>query len=283
MIPVQILQDNSSGSSAIADRVIIWIADTIDAISSPDYSELYSDFDKLIQVFPHFATLRHLIGSVKDFLRQLHDLSSVQNLPEAFNRFIKQYKETWQQNHTLAAEHLVRNIKFEGKTLLLHSHSSSIIRLFEVLAREGLTSGVIQTVSEPVQEGKLQAVRIAAIGFQVRLINEAAASRFMDETDMLVTGADAIFNDSIINKAGTLPLALLCRHFSKPWYVLADSRKLINCSLSEMYPNGFAEKEKPAMEIWNDPPSSVRPVNYYFETIPRGFAASIFTELAPSV
>lgn len=283
MIPIHILEDNSSGSSAVTDEVINWIADVINSIPLKDYNEIYSDFDALLQVFPHFASLHHLIGSVKYFLNHFHDEKNEQDLPEAFNRFIIQYKETWQLNHILAAELLVRNMNLEGKTLLLHSHSSSIIRLFEVLAREGLKPGVIQTVSEPVQEGKLQAARVAAMGFQVSLINEAAAGRFMDKTDMLITGADAIFNDSLINKAGTLPLALLCRHYSKPWYVLADSRKLINCSLSEMYPNGFTEKEKPAMEIWNDPPRSVRPVNYYFENIPRGLAASIFTELAPSV
>jgi len=282
MIPPHILKDNVAGSSVVTDEVINWISDTINTSQQADYTEVYLCFDELIRVFPHFASLHHLLGSVKDLIKHRNDTNSKQGVPGAFRQFLANYKETWQFNQTLAAEQLVRNANCNTKTLMLHSHSGSVIRLFEVLAKEGMRAHVIQTVSEPVQEGKAQAVRIANLGFQVRVINEAAAGRFMPGTDMLVTGADVIYRDCIVNKTGTLPLALLCRQFSKPWFILADSRKLLNSELSVTHPNGFTEKPKPAKEIWTDPPRLILPVNFYFEDIPRSLATSIFTEKATS-
>lgn len=191
-----------------------WLSDEIHKLQPADYSKLISVIDMLAETFPYFASLHHLLNSVQDFLKHFHNRNSVQDLTVAFCRFIIKYSETWQHNQTKAAEQLFQNTDFKDKTLMLHSHSGSIVTLFRILAEKGVVVNIIQTVSEPAREGRKQAESLAAMGFQVRVINEAAASHFMHETDFLVTGADTIFQDYVVNKTGTLSLALLCRHFS---------------------------------------------------------------------
>ena len=96
----------------------------------------------------------------------------------------------------------------------------------------------------------------------------------LDDIDYAILGADRIYNDFFINKAGSYAIALLCREKSVPLYVLADSRKILNTNL----PAGYKEKMRPAREIWGTPPSGITPVNYYFEAVPVDLITRLITE-----
>lgn len=278
MLPQSILDDNTSGSSDIANKVVEWLKSNVSANANFNDRSLDSEFDKLQKSFPHFAALLHFMNSAMDFLaKQLVTINPAAKA-ENFQKFLENYQLTWTENQKSAARRMVSELDFLKKTVLLHSHSGSLKVLFEMLKHEAQKPLIIQTVSEPGKEGIVQARHLAEMGFEVLLINEAATSRFMNEVDIFISGTDAIYKDFVINKTGSLPLALTCRYFKKPYYILTDERKMFTkpghviSSMSE-----FSESGKPEHEIMLDSPKKIRPVNFYFEPVPIDLVEKIFT------
>lgn len=278
MLPPSILNDNISGSSVIAAKVAEWIKSEIFYDRHFNYSRLVNEFNKLHKVFPHFAVLHHFADTVLDFLNHLHRNPDKVISMEVLQHFLDYYNFKWIEHQKEAVRKMISEIGIEKKRLLLHSHSGSLIILFEILKCESIKPLIVQTVSEPGKEGIIQARRLSEMGFEVMLIHEAACSRLMNELDFFISGADAIYRNFVINKTGTFPLALLCKHFNKPYYILADERKMVvNSKHSLINLTDFSETPKPGKEILENPPERIKPVNYYFEPVPIGLVEKIFT------
>ncbi|MGB4204788.1 MAG: hypothetical protein WBJ84_04120 [Bacteroidales bacterium] len=277
----KILTDNKSGSSEIATKVLQWLSEELNKNTEIHTDELNSAFEQILETFPHFAVLEHLTGTIREILPAIGKIQKYKERQKFFETFIKDYHRTWSDKILEAASVMVKTIDFSNKQIFLHSRSGSILSLFKKLKEENINTSVIQTVSAPAGEGILQAKYIAQLGFQVTLINEAASGRWMNKADMMITGADAIYPDHLINKTGTLPLALLCRHFQKPYYVLTDSRKICNIKTerSDIYQN-FTETQKPSNEILTNVQEGIQPVNFYFEPVPIYLTDRIFIELS---
>jgi translation initiation factor eIF-2B subunit delta len=120
----------------------------------------------------------------------------------------------------------------------------------------------------------LQAKRLAGQGYKIRLVTDTGFTTLLDDIDYAILGADRIYNDFFINKAGSYAIALLCREKTVPLYVLADSRKILNIDL----PAGYIEKPRPAGDVWSSPPSGITPINYYFEAVPVDLITRLITE-----
>ncbi|MBL8197053.1 MAG: hypothetical protein JNM06_24900, partial [Blastocatellia bacterium] len=90
---------------------------------------------------------------------------------------------------------------------------------------------------------------------------------------VVIFGADAITTEGIVNKIGTMLIALAARHFNKPCYVLADSTKFLPSSYRLM-----TEEIHKQAEIWPDSPLEIIVFNRYFETIPLDFFTGVVTE-----
>lgn len=281
MILNKILTDNKFGSSEIAIKILQWLSEELKKDVGIHTDELNSVFEQILETFPHLAVLEHLTGAIKEVLPAIEKIEKTKERQKFFEIFIKDYQKTWSDKILEAASVMVKTLDFNNKQIFLHSRSGSIFSLFNKLKEEKINISVIQTVSEPVGEGILQAKYIAQLGFQVTLINEAASGRWMNKADMMITGADAVYPDHLVNKTGTLPLALLCQHFQKPYYVLTDSRKICNrkTEKGDIYQN-FTEIQKPATEILTNVPEGIKPENFYFEPVPIYLINRIFIELS---
>jgi len=65
-------------------------------------------------------------------------------------------------------------------------------------------------------------------GIESELIIDASIGIYIEEADMIMTGAEGVTESGgIINKVGTLPLAMLAKAYNKPYYVLAESYKFL--------------------------------------------------------
>ena len=99
-----------------------------------------------------------------------------------------------------------------------------------------------------------------------------AAGLLIKEVDAVFCGVDKILSDfSVVNKIGSLQLALLCKEYSKPFYVLGYENKI-------SAERNFISKENNSIEIWkyNDKYLTIK--NYYFEVVPFKLITTIFTE-----
>lgn len=269
-----VIQDKHSGSVAILQRLIQAITSYLnqeeDSVKS--LNEIQDRMPTMTGSLAHFAVVNHFLSELK------YAITQYKNDPIETNKlidFVITYDETWKNANTSVAEMAFRNIDCQGKTILLHSNSSTIVSFFQKLKNEGIEVFAVQTESRPENEGRQQAEEIAGLGYEVTFVVDAAAPCMLNQVDLMIVGADQIHPNYFVNKIGTYPLALACKERKIPVYVLADSRKIsgLNADPEPMY-----TIRKSGSEIWKPTHRKIQPVNFYFETIPSALVHSFVTE-----
>ena len=216
-----------------------------------------------------FALVRHFTGELLAYIKGQKEISTKQ----LYNRILD-YNRKWENTNTRLANLFLEKVSLSGKTILTHSQSSSIQELLINFAEPGET-GIIQTESRPMYEGRKQAQELAAHGFEVSLITDTGYTVLMDDIDLVILGADSVWADCFVNKTGSWAIALIAARHDKPVYVLADSRKL---TPAPMPPDLITPGNRPSQEIWEFPPEHVRAINHYFEAIPTRNITLFFFE-----
>ena len=267
----EVRSDNISGSGTLLQELTTGLLtlcteeqDTPE-ISSQELLHLFASFRNEMNDFAvvsHFCN--YIIENIEKENAELPNLKSV----------ISKYIEKWRDINDRVTEAFLNSVDIRSKTVLLHSQSSTIISLFKKFKEISHETVIIQTESRPVLEGRKQAEELAQMGFHVNIVTDTGFTPLLDKIDMAILGADRIYKDHFINKTGSYAIALLCREKNIPVYVLADSRKY----LKSVYTDTKPEKLRTAGEVWNDPPESISPVNYYFETVPIKLVSEFFSE-----
>jgi methylthioribose-1-phosphate isomerase len=92
---------------------------------------------------------------------------------------------------------------------------------------DGVQFRVYASETRPLLQGaRLTAWELDRAGIDVTLICDHTAATLMaqKEVDMAIVGTDRVTaNGDVVNKIGTLNLAILCRHFNLPFYVACPS------------------------------------------------------------
>ena len=266
-----IIADNKSGSTQILNNTIDAVRGFVQRSYDFDNKVLVDELKKLYSHHSNFVVLFHFVNAL--FLE-------LEKSRENLISFIDNYVSKWETAIDKACQNIINDIDFSGKSILLHSNSTAIHKLFAYLAGQNIQVTVYQTFSSPAGEGKIQAEYISSLGFDLKFIHEDTIDKFIEDIDIAIMGADIIAGDEFLNKSGTLSIALMLKYFDKPVYVLADSRKVITTSvLPENLRKGLlTEKEKPAEELWDNPPEKVKPVNYYFGMTPNDLITGFYLE-----
>ncbi|MCP3870057.1 MAG: hypothetical protein GY703_18570 [Gammaproteobacteria bacterium] len=157
----------------------------------------------------------------------------------------------------LTAEHIG-----DGKRILTHSLSSTVLEVFQRLKDRGVSALV--TESRPLNEGYILARRLAEWGIPVELITDAQIALAAAQADMALVGADTRLHDGdLVNKAGTCLLALAARDNEIPFYVCCESFKC------RREPRGTLElEEMEAAELGAPDLPGIRVRNVYFDITP---------------
>ncbi len=128
---------------------------------------------------------------------------------------------------------------------------------------------VYLSVAHPACEGEQNALKLMENGIKPVLFEDSAYSLIIKDIDAIIVGADAIFDESFVNKTGTLYLALLSREFNVPFYVVSCGCKYLDKSKRVF----FKIQNKPEDEISN---VKCERINAYFEEIPIKFVNKMF-------
>lgn len=88
--------------------------------------------------------------------------------------------------------------------------------------------------SRPLCEGVQLSAKLAQAGVQTTVITDAQGALFTQQCDMVLLGSDAITAGGVVNKVGSLPLALAARHYGKLVYAVADTYKLSPGPVSDL-------------------------------------------------
>jgi len=139
-------------------------------------------------------------------------------------------------------------------------------------------SKVYSLETRPRRQGLITVKELATAGVKVYLIVDNAARYFLDEVDVVLTGADSVLADgSVANKIGTSSLAAQADEFGIPVYTCSESYKFHPGSL-------LGEKleieERDSSEVWwGDVIEGVRVKNPSFDVTPPQHITAIFTEM----
>jgi methylthioribose-1-phosphate isomerase len=114
----------------------------------------------------------------------------------------------------------------DGDTLLTHCNTSGELLLTARFCRtQGKRLTFLATETRPYFQGRLTAWEMSMDGFDVTLIpdNRGAAVLSSGRCTKVITGSDRVaLNGDIVNKTGTLQLAMLAHQFGVPFYAFVQ-------------------------------------------------------------
>ena len=143
----------------------------------------------------------------------------------------------------------------------------------------GVPFRVYADETRPLYQGaRLTAWELSQAGIDVTLIcdNMAATTMAAGKIDLAMVGTDRVAaNGDVVNKMGTLNVAILCRYFGIPFYVA--------CPLSSFDPATPTGAEVPieqraAAEVRGEHAASVAVENPAFDVTPAALVTGIITE-----
>jgi len=200
-----------------------------------------------------------------------------QSLQEAKNHvlnIIRNYEADRKKAMETIASYGSRLIE-KGDTLMTHCHSSTVEEIFK--KAKGKIEMVYCTETRPLLQGRITATRLAKAGIPVTMIVDSAVDRFMHPVDKVFVGCDAVLsNGSIVNKIGTMQVAMSAKKHHNPFFACTSS----HCFDPDTY-FGFEEKieERSGDEVWKERPKKVQIRNPAFDVVDAFYVHSIVTEI----
>lgn len=265
----KVLEDNVSGSVSLLKRLIIALENEL-LDPQLDPATFISYIEQVRRKLEMFTVIRHFCEE----LILSHNIS-VKQYPANYLDFIQEYREFWERAPQQLKNNLVRTVELNHKKVMLHSNSGTVSEVFRLLAGEGMDIRIVQTLSSPAEEGRLQALELAKLGFQVTLIPDVLAAGKMKEMDYLILAADQVRRNTIVNKTGSLQMALAAREFNVPLVILTESRKINKSGMDAPFRDSSRD-EKEILKGTAHP--NVSALNLYFEEIPGYLVSKIITE-----
>ena len=256
-----ILADNKSGSVRILSNLITWIKTVVRAETGFSREALLANLNTLSERRPELVV-------IENFGRDFSSILSGSDGAEVMS-WLEDYEAYWRNASNNISDKLKQELTGNSTTLLLHSHSETVVQVLSKLVNDGCRLEIIQTESRPMMEGRRQVLHFDQLGLPCQLIIDSDIPRYMERIDLVVFGADQFSDSVVINKTGSYAIALMASHFNVPVYVLADRRKEVK------HPGEVTAS--PSQEIWLEKPAKVVVENYYFEEIPRSLV-NLITE-----
>jgi translation initiation factor 2B subunit (eIF-2B alpha/beta/delta family) len=138
---------------------------------------------------------------------------------------LRALKRSLQEGNGAIAVEAAKLVGTVGRVVTL-SDSSTV----EAVVRALRPKRVLVLESRPGGEGVRLAKRLDA-----EVVTDAEMGLAVEQADCALVGIDAFDSSgAILHKIGTLPLALCCQHFGRPFYALGHSFKLAPGAVEEL-------------------------------------------------
>ena len=157
-----------------------------------------------------------------------------------------------------------------------HCHSSTVINILKEAKKQNKHFQVFNTETRPLYQGRKTSHELEKAGIKVTMIIDSAAGDILDkipilpEANLMIIGADAVLQNSIVNKIGSRMFAELANKHKIPVYIATDSWKFTNRSVKI--------EERSFKEVWESA-KNIKIRNPAFETVPAKYITAIISEL----
>ncbi len=258
----QLAGDRRSGASEIFQRALDLLIDSA-RLGLPKESVL-EEVKTLSASHPEMVPLLNLAFAMK----------SLRGWPAGAAGRLEALREHVRSARFRAAEVAAEQMKGVRRVVTLSWSSTA----FEALRRAALSGSLREIVvsqSLPLGEGLQTAKRLASLPVSVRVIPDSAIPSHVGEADAGLVGADAVLGDgSLVNKVGTLSMALACDAFGVPLVVTTDLLKV------DVW-GRFRRPETSSCEGLPEPPEGVELECPIFEVVPARYVSIYATEGGP--
>src|SRR4030043_817808 len=158
-----------------------------------------------------------------------------------------------------------------GDRILTHCHSRTVVGILREARKQGKDFTVFVTETRPLKQGLITEKDLLASGIRIVYGVDSDMGYLMKKCTKVLVSCDAILPDgSIVNKIGTLPMAIVAKAFGKPFIVAGLTSKLTH--------RGGVEEEGPK-EV-EDPANlkGAKIINPAFDITPADYVDFIITE-----
>jgi len=254
----RIISDRTSGSSEILTKLNKFLLSNI------------KEKELIIESLSAASTKLSHFAVIQNYINELNLLLSIDRY-ERFTEYLRNSEDEEKLKFKEIFSKIYKKLA-AAKTILTISKSGTLINVIKLWHKKSMNIKIIITESRPGNEGKLMAKELLRNGLQVEMISDSMAGIFVPKTDAVIVGADALLNNgNVINKTGSLTLALLCKHYKKPFYVLAAKSKFVN-------KKRYKINEEDSENIWKYVHPNLTTTNIPFEEIDRRFITEIISE-----
>lgn len=148
---------------------------------------------------------------------------SFNEMEEKLFNFAYNYLDDKYRRYTLIGEALSALV-VEGGGVLTHCFPGTVIGTFlRALRERGKTAKIFCTETRPYFQGSRLTASVACdMGFDVKVITDGMAASVLSQglVNLFTTASDVITMDGhVINKVGTLEIAIASHYFNVPYYV----------------------------------------------------------------
>jgi translation initiation factor 2B subunit (eIF-2B alpha/beta/delta family) len=212
-----ISNDRASGSSEIYSELLNGLQNAL--AERPKVQEWIEFSDGLSKVKRSMAPLQNVAGSIKVLL-----LARIPD--EQFNGFIKGFLNDLRKRETQASEKIGRTLadSYKPGIVVTLSYSGTVISSISALPKEVLIS---VAESLPMGEGVMTCRKLAEKGYDATLFRDSMIPSEVRRADLVIVGADGVCPEGVVNKVGTMSMALAAKEFGRPFVVLCSTSKLI--------------------------------------------------------
>ena len=289
-----ILQDREHGAAELCRKALFHIQKVALDLKNDDFDST-SEYISEVQNFgyhvascrPSMSTIANIVAcTLSDWVSKRDSYQCIQNAYDSLVKGLQEQDAHISQANKRAIEngaaHLKTIASSKGRIKIVTiSLSSSIKGVIDNLSRSERVELVISE-SRPLFEGvSLAQEFVNNPNVHITIVTEAQLHTCLldNDTDAIVCGADSFTRDGIVNKVGTMTMALLSQYHHVPMVVISDISKAhipLEYSLSEGTLNkpNFLFEEKGVEEVeraWSGQSLSctlgtVR--NTYFEEVP---------------
>lgn len=274
----QIREDSVHGSVHLSDEALNVIEEYIQREEYRNRTELIQNLSKLsnalVRAKPLMALIysraHRLIGFIQSYDKEERNVKVIKKA--VLGEIAKIRKEAEEKSRLITR--FGARLILDQHVVLVHSASSIVESILRQAKQKKKRFRLICTESRPLLEGTKLATRMARAGIKTRLIPDADIGRALQDAHFALTGTDRITENTFINKTGTAAMAIVAKEYNKPFYIAADSDKIL---LKRTYPTRFHSVHE--YEILKKPPQNLSVENYYFEEIPLEYLHKIICEV----
>jgi len=261
------------GNTNIAKTIAKTLLDYTSTSRARTVSELIERLKRLGLELAYARTNEPLsVNAVAFMLRGIEECADKSEIRERFIDRIDNFFRYIDESYEIIRINAV-NLLQGHRTFFTHCHSSLardvLIRIYNL--KNDIV--VINDETRPRYQGRITAHKLAKAGVPlIHTVDSATASIFLDsrypKPEIVLVGCDGIsLTGDLVNKVGTLNVALAAREAGIPLYVVSQSMKIDMRSAQ----NSMDIEQRDPDEVWKARPDTIQILNPAFDYVPAKY------------